>query len=174
MTQPPKLTAMIVSRRSRRIPGHSPPRPKTASGCAGTTRSCGIRFTGMLTSPPTMIATISSSAASGLRCSLTRLVTMSSPNNIGSSKSSKRKAKSESKGKALMRYHRATPLQVAVSIISGTMSEYSRKANRAMLRKAKLRSAASDVPRSLMRRWAPIPRPRSSGCARRWCSAIAR
>jgi hypothetical protein len=37
--------------------------------------------------------------------------------------------KSESKGKALMRYYRATPLRAAVSIISGTMSEYSRKPN---------------------------------------------
>ena len=42
---------------------------------------------------------------------------MSSPNNIGSSKSSKRKAKSESKGKAFMRCHGAAALEITISIL---------------------------------------------------------
>jgi hypothetical protein len=54
-----------------------------------------------------MIAIVRTSAASGLRCSLTRLVAISSPNNIGSSKSNKRKVKNESKGKTFMRGHGA-------------------------------------------------------------------
>ena len=45
--------------------------------CTGTTRSCAIRFTGMLTSSPAMIDRHHRhSAASGLRCRLTRLVAM--------------------------------------------------------------------------------------------------
>ena len=63
-----------------------------------------------------MIAIISSTAACGLRCSLTRLVAMSSPKSIGINKSSKRNAKSESKEKAFMRCHRAAALQVTISI----------------------------------------------------------
>jgi hypothetical protein len=41
---------------------------------------------------------------------------MSSPKNIGISKSSKRKAKSESEGKPLIRCHLIALLQVAISI----------------------------------------------------------
>jgi hypothetical protein len=56
---------------------YGPGKPREPAARSGTTRSCAIRFTGMLTSPPTMIDRHHrDSAASGLRCRLTRLVAM--------------------------------------------------------------------------------------------------
>jgi len=92
-----KIEAMIV-RGARPHPWPQPARPETASDAPGTTPHA-VSALRELTSPR-HIATISITR-SGLRCSFTRLVAMSSPDNIGQ-QSSNRNANSESTGNALM------------------------------------------------------------------------
>jgi hypothetical protein len=63
---------------------------------------------------------------------------MSSPNNIGSSKSSNRKAKSENKGKAFMRCHGAAVPEITLSIVW-----HSRSGHRAEVRRTRVETARS-------------------------------
>jgi hypothetical protein len=83
----------------------------------------------MLTNPPMIIAIINSSAASGLRCSLARRAAMSSPKSTGSSTSIKMNARSENKGRLVIRDHSLVPEQ-RIDPTSPWLSERVRSARR--------------------------------------------
>jgi hypothetical protein len=78
MRHPPTLTAIMVSRRTRRISGHSPDIPNTVRGWTRISSCSGIRTIGILIRPPSITATAIDVAVPGSRWSLARLMSITS------------------------------------------------------------------------------------------------